>query len=139
MASTWKRSRMNRPAVSALTGRSPPTSRGELRLALASLADASEQDGELVEEAHREGECEQADRVGARGDDGSNHEDDHDGIATELPKFLAVENADELEEDEEDRELEASAERQHHVHDQREVFLPAVPVGEAAAGHLLEE
>ena len=92
-------------------------------LLLAALEDPADDDRDLVEDAHRHREHQHADRVARWGDDGHDDADPDDRVAPGLLQRFDVQDADELQEHEQDRELEADAERQHHVGDQAEVLV----------------
>src|SRR3954471_9718517 len=100
MASSWKRSSVKviGPARQASFGRSGPVATAR--------DDPTDDDRYLVEDAHGDGQCEQADRIRARRDHGGDHEDDHDPEAAELAQLLRLQDPDRLQEHQQDRELE---------------------------------
>ena len=87
------------------------------RFAPAAASDErADEDRALVEDHHRQGQRGQRDRVAGRGEHGHQHDDADDRRSAGPAQALRGQHAGQLQEHQQDRELEADAEGDHHLH-----------------------
>src|SRR5258706_3810216 len=95
---------------------------GRLGAALATLGNQADDDGDGVEDHHRNRQRHHRVWIAAGCDHRSEHEDDHGCVAPLLDQRLRCEDPDELQEHQKHRELERDSEGSDHQADQADVL-----------------
>ena len=92
-----------------------------------------------VEADQRQGQGHHGERVGARGEDAGHHRDQDDGPPPPVQQLGRRDHADQLEGDQDDRELEGQPEEHHHEQDQAQVLVGVVDLLQGRTADPLEE